>query len=231
MNAAPSSASPTLQPGMLQTIAQAICDRPEDTAAQRAGRFGAVMATVQKLQPCGAVEVMLAGMAVTHAYLIEDAARDVCRGQDDRLKARTRSSIAALGRGMRGFLQELRTIQAQRLETAVATSVTVADPVADAGPVEPSGNAPEVAVEPKTLITTAKPPAYPRPPEQPVPWPSPLRRSETSVAAMMAVLSPPMPSYPVSRPADQPVAASPAAGRTMSSAPDTSAGGAEILAA
>src|ERR1022692_4180508 len=119
MNAAPLSASPTIPLGMLQTIAQAICDRPEDTAAQREARYGAVMATVQKLQPRGAVEVMLAGMAVTHAYLIEDAARDVNRGQDDRLKARTRSTIVALGRGMFGFLKELRTIQTQRPETAV----------------------------------------------------------------------------------------------------------------
>jgi len=214
---------------MLQTIAQAICDRPEDTAAQRTARFGVVTATVQKLQPSGAVEVMLAGMAVTHAYLIEDAARDVCRGQDDRLKARTRSSIVALGRGMFGFLKELRTIQTQRMETAVATSDTVADAIPV--PVGPLDKAPVEAAEPKTGIAAVDPLAHTRTPEQPVPFLPALRRTETSVAAMMVVLAPPMPSYVVSRPTDKLVTALRAAGHAMSSAPDTSAAGTEVLAA
>src|ERR1700722_5196547 len=53
----------TLALCMLQSIATAICDRPEDIAPQRAARFGAVMSTLKELQPRDALEGMLAGMA------------------------------------------------------------------------------------------------------------------------------------------------------------------------
>jgi hypothetical protein len=208
MNTAPHQAFPVPPPGMLHTIAEAICDRPDDTTAQRAARFGAVTASVNELQPRDAVEVMLAGMAVTHAYLIEDAARDLLRGQDDRLKARTRSAIVALDRGMFGFLKELRQVQASRYEAeATAKPKAVASLDASAAPATPLDHATVVTAKPMAgHVPTGKPVrATPQvPPEGPSP---PLRRAETSVAAAMAVLSPPMPPYAVSAAGTKPVAA------------------------
>ncbi len=111
MNAPQQSAPHTVLPSMLQTIVEAICDRPRDTAAQRTVRSHAVRETVQGFHPRDPVEIMFAGLAVTHAYLVEDAAHDVFRSQDDRVKAQTRSTIVALGRSMFGFLKELRDAQ------------------------------------------------------------------------------------------------------------------------
>jgi len=236
MNSKPHAAPPTVPSGMLQTIAEAICDRPEDAPAKRAVRSGMVMQTVEGFQPRDAAETMLAGLVVTHAHLVEDSARDVFRGQDDRLKARTKSTIVALGRAMFGFLRELRKVQAQRSGTAVATSGTAASAIADAMPVEaldqlPKVRSPAKAAEPITRTAVGDPLAHAKAPEQPVPFWPPLRRSETSVAAMMVVLSPPMPSYAVSRAADKPVAALTADDHAMSSAPDASAVSAQALAA
>jgi hypothetical protein len=226
MNAAPHNASAAMPPGMINSIAEAICARPHDTAAQRAARFSMVTATVHGLQPGDAMEVMLAGMAVTHAYLIEDAARDVFRGQDERLKARTRSAIVALDRGMVGFLKELREVQAGRRKAEVAAkpepeAVTSLDAApapdrpldgAKACPAKPmAGNAPGVA----PIGTQVR--ATPRmPPETLLP---PLRRAETSVAAAMAVLSPPVPPYAVSAAPEKSVAAPPAAVHARLTAP------------
>ena len=225
MNTAPHTASSTAPLDMLQTIAQAICDRPEATAAQREARYGAVMATVQKLQPCGPVEVMLAGLAVTHAYLIEDAARDVCHTQDDRLKARTRSSIVALGRGMRGFLKELRTIQSRRVEVAVAAPDTVS------GPDGRVNKAPVKTAQPRAAVAAMAPPEATTTPGRPVASLPALRHTETSVAAMMVALSPPMLADSVPRAKNKAVAASPAAGHAVSSGHTIPTAGTPALAA
>lgn len=222
MNTAPYSVAPTVYPGMLQSIADAICDRPADTATQRVARSREVVETVQRLAPRDAVEVMLAGMAVTHAHLIEDAARDVFRGHDERLKARTRSTIVALGRGMFGCLKELRIMQ---VSARKAAAVAQAEPEAVA------------RAEPEAVVQKAAPPAPGKTLQQasagvakPMAGSAPtgtaaratshvaserllppLRRAETSVAAAMAVLSPPMPPYAVSVAGAKPVAAPPAA--------------------
>jgi len=207
---------------MLQTIAEAICHRPDDTTSQRAARFGVVTATVKGLQPRDAVEVLLAGMAVTHAYLIEDAARDVFHGQDDRLKARTRSAIVALDRGMLGFLKELRDVQARWRKAEVA-----AKPEPDAVASVDATPAPDRPLHAATAIV-AKPMAGSAPTGMPVrAMPEvpregllpPLRRAETSVAAAMAVLSPPMPPYAVSAAGEKPVAVPPVAVHAGSTAP------------
>jgi hypothetical protein len=211
MNTAQPNASPTIPPGMLQTIAEAICDRPADTATKRAMRSRVVVETVQGFRPRDAVEVMLAGMAVTHVHLVEDSVRDVFRCQDDRLKARTKSTIVALDRGMFGFLKELRTAQARWRKTEAAVQ---AEPEAiasvDTSPV-PDGQLNNAAVgaakpatrSPKTGAVATAPPTMP---EGLLP---PLRRAETSVAAATAVLSPPKPPYRVAAAAKQPAAAPP----------------------
>jgi hypothetical protein len=230
MNAAPHSAPIPLS--MLQSIAEAICDRPHDTAAQRVIRSRAVVATVQGFQPRNPMEVMLTGLAVTHAHLIVDAANDVFCGQDSRVKARTRSAIVALGRGMFGFLKELRTFQTKGLEAAAAGSdaVDATDAVAIV-PVEPLDEAPPPAAGPGSRIVAAGPLAHRKTPEPPVPLLPPVRRAETSVAAMMAVMSSPVPSYVISRAADPSAATPPAAGHTAPSVREVSGGVAEALAA
>src|SRR5580704_1117175 len=147
MDAAPQSASQTVLPSMLQTIVEAICDRPRDTAAQRTVRSHAVRETVQGFHPRDPVEIMFAGLAVTHAYLVEDAAHDVFRSQDDRLKARTRSTIVALGRSMSGFLKELRDAQTGWRKAAAAEQPEP-ESVASRAPDRPLDNAAAAVVKP-----------------------------------------------------------------------------------
>jgi hypothetical protein len=102
---------------LLTGIVEAICDRSEDTPEQREERFRDVVAAVEAHAPRDAMEVMLAGLAVLHAHLIQDSARDLLREQDDRIRSRTKSAIAALDRGMLGFLRELRIARKRPLGT------------------------------------------------------------------------------------------------------------------
>ena len=108
MIATPQETGPGVSPTMLQGIVASICDRPGDTDAQREARSRDVVDAVQGFEPRDPVELMLAGMAVIHAHLIQDSVHDLVREQDDRLRARGKSTIVALDRAMVGFLKELR---------------------------------------------------------------------------------------------------------------------------
>jgi hypothetical protein len=166
-------------------------------------------------------------MVVTHAHLVEDSAHDVFCGQDDRLKARTRSTIVALDRGMFGYLKELRDVQARwRKAEAVANAERQGVASVDASPMSarPLANAAVPAAKSETRSAATGTPVGATSsaiPEQVLP---PLRHAETSVAAAMAVLSPPMPPYAIStaaveKPSDVPPfalrATRPAAAGTM----------------
>jgi hypothetical protein len=176
---------------MLQGIVDTICDRPRDTQIQRAARSREVVDAVEGFEACNPVELMLAGMVVIHAHLIHDSVRDLVREQDDRLRARGNSTIVALDRVMLGFLREFRiarkrapavgeAIEPPR-EDAVVPGVGQIDVMTKPGTSSGKPNAPRA---PRERIAT--PAGPPRPAEPP-----PLRRAETSVAAMMAVLGPP----------------------------------------
>jgi hypothetical protein len=179
-----------LSPTMLQGIVDTICDRPGDTQAQRATRSREVADAVQGFEPRDPVELMLAGMAVIHAHLIYDSVRDLVREQDDRLRARGKSTIVALDRVMLGFLREFRIARKRApavgeaaeppREDAVVRGVGQIDVMTKPGTRSGKPNAPR---EPRELLATpAGPPRRAEPP--------PLRHAETSVAAMMAVLGP-----------------------------------------
>jgi hypothetical protein len=98
-------------------------------------------------------------------------------------------------------------------------------------PVELLDKASGDAGEPITGIAAGEALAHAKAPERPVPFLPPLRSTETSVAAMMVVQSPPMSSYVVSRAADKPGSAPSAAGHATSPAADASASSEVALAA
>jgi hypothetical protein len=226
---------------MLQGIIDAICDRPGETAQQRHARSCDVVRCVQSFAPRDPVELMFAGMTVLHAHLIEDSARDLFRERDERLKTRAKSSIAALDRGMLGFLREFRVASKRPLTVAggmpefdvpefdvpelnvpelnVPRS-NVPEPGLPAFEMpEPDAEVGQVPVTVPAAIPTAararvavgKPKSSPLPraslrspprmtaPEPPVPLLPPLRQAATSVAAMMAVISPPIDLRPATR--------------------------------
>ena len=187
MLATPPQAHPIAFPTMLEGIVGAICDRPGDTEAQRDARSRDVSDAIQGFEPRDPVELMLAGMAVTHAHLIQDSVRDLVREQDNRLRARGKTTIVALGRAMVAFLKELRIARKRtpaiseaaepRPESAPAPTVASANP----GTVKRNGQ----PSQPVSLrASTARP-------EPPVPLSPVLRTTEMSIAAMTAVLSPP----------------------------------------
>lgn len=175
---------------MLQGVVRAICDRPGETKAQRDALTHDVVHSVMAFEPRDPVEIMLAGMAVTHFHLILDSAHDVFAEQPENLKVKTKSGVVALDRSMVGFLKELRTAQTRPMEGAAeaARHEAPAEPEASRPP-KPEAEAEARQQEPAPASRQG--PAADWRDAAPVPLLPPVRKAETSIAAMLAVLSPP----------------------------------------
>jgi hypothetical protein len=210
---APQQAQPFSSPTMLQGIVDTICDRRHDTAEQRDARSRDVVGSVLGFASRDSLELMLAGMAVIHAHLIEDAARDLFRERDERLKARAKSALTGLDRVMMSFLREFRIARKRQLpanDAAAPAAEHAPEPAVEPVP-EPTTaqSAARIIEEAKTRVEVTKPkpspiPRAPRPPSRteapkpPVPLLPPILRSASSVATMLAVLSPPVTPKPAS---------------------------------
>lgn len=172
---------------MLRGLVSSICDRPGQTKAQRDARASDVVHSTLAFQPRDAVELMLAGLTVTHYHLILHTAHDVFGEQPEGVRPRTRSGIVALDRAMIGFVKELHTAKTRPLEGAT-------DPA--------SRPAPEPAPEPARETRTSPPPGRPADPSAvpnemaPVAVARPVPRDGASATAMMAVMRPPMEPMP-----------------------------------
>ena len=140
---------------LFQDMARALCDRPEETPAQREARTTATVRLVLGFEPRDGVEFMFSTVAVGHFSLILDAMRDVFQGQTDSVKARTKSGIVALDRAMLTMVKEFRMARARpvaeeaRREAAARTETARATPEA----------APRETTLETTLETTRKAPA------------------------------------------------------------------------
>ena len=136
---------------LFQDMARALCDRPEETPAQREARTTATVRLVLGFEPRDGVEFMFSTVAVGHFSLILDAMRDVFQGQTDSVKARTKSGIVVLDRAMLTMVKEFRMARARpvaeeaRREAAARTETARATP--------------EAAPRETTLETTRKAPA------------------------------------------------------------------------
>jgi hypothetical protein len=189
MNMPQVDATPIVLPVLLENIADAICNRPAESAAQRVSRRREIAALAQGFLPNDAVEMMLVSMVIAHAHLLEDATVDVFRGREDRVKAQTKSQIVALDRGMLGYLKELRTLQDRRRK-AEAVVGKIAGAVIGGGTVVTQDKSQAAMTHPVTRDVTHNKPTpatVPVPPGPPLPS---LRGSEISTAAMMAILAP-----------------------------------------
>ena len=198
MIAAQPVTSGTVAPTMLQGIVETLGDRPGDTTGQREARSRDVVDAVLGFQPRDPVELMLAGMVVTHVHLVQDSAREALHGQDEALKTRTKSTIVALDRGMIGLLKELRVAQGRTIEYWAGVEQPRME--ATRAPAQP-----HTPAQPRTEAAKPRVPPVPRVPRAellqrtmprpPVPLLPPLRTTEISIVAMMAVLSPPTKPY------------------------------------
>jgi hypothetical protein len=123
---------------MLQVVAQSICDRPGESAAQRDSRTRQMVHSTMGMQPRDGLEYMLSTMLVGHFHLILHSMREVFRGQTDSQSARTKSTIVALDRAMIGMIKEFRVQRTRPLANwtaevpVVASEETVAPPLAPA---------------------------------------------------------------------------------------------------
>jgi hypothetical protein len=169
---------------LLLGIVEAICDRPGVTPEQREETFRDVVEAVEAHAPRDPVEVMLAGMAVLHAHLILNSARDLLREQDDRLRSKTKSAIAALDRGMLGFLRELRIARKRPLETDSPHQKQNAEIIASAE-ARVDVTEPNQYPEPETVFRTV-PPVPPAMPPVAAPPHSPLVPPSNSVKQFVA---------------------------------------------
>ena len=159
-------ASPLVAKTMLQDIVRTLAVHPGDTPDQMAARAETVATTVLSLQPRDPMEMMFAGMAVTHLYLGQDAAGDAMRGKEGTLKARARTAVLGFDRMVLRAVKELRTAQ----KRDVAGWAMPEPAVEEAAPPDEPAQEPEAA--------------------------RPLRPAAASVPAMMAVLSPPTRPFP-----------------------------------
>ena len=114
---------------MMQGLVEALCGRPGETPARRDARAHAVAHEVMAFQPRDPVEIMLAGMVVTHAALILDTARDVMGEAAGTVRARTKALVVSLDRAMMGFLKELRLARARPVEEQAVEGQAVEAPV------------------------------------------------------------------------------------------------------
>ncbi len=184
---------------MLRGVVEAICERPGDTAEQRDARSRGVVHAVLGFEPRDLMEMMLAGMAVTHFHLTLDSARDAFgepvsqgAGRPPRdAKRRIKSEVVALGRGMVGFMKELRIAQTRPIEPA-AEVVRPPAKAAGEGARPPAKAASSVTPKAETSTPTAADAATGASWREaaPVPLLPPLRRGETSSAALLAVADP-----------------------------------------
>jgi hypothetical protein len=171
-------------------VVLAICERPGDTPVQREALTHSVVHSVMAFEPRDPVEIMFAGMVVTHFHLILHCAHDAFHEAPRDGKGRGKATIVALDRSMVGFAKELRAAQTRPMEEGheAASRVAPAEPVAKSAS--------------KSQAESRRPPASAPSPRQaapvadwrsaaPVPLLQPLRPHETSEAALLAVLSPP----------------------------------------
>jgi hypothetical protein len=162
---------------MLQGVVRAICDRPDQSAAQREALSRSVVHTVMAFLPRDPVEIMFAGLIVTHFHLVLHSAHDALRGHPDNERPRAKSDILAAGRAMLGYARELRLAQERpMLEAAPVRDESAAE-------AEPS---PAVSVQPKAQSAQPAGPVA----EERKADPPPVRDSQVSVAAMRAMASP-----------------------------------------
>ena len=142
---------------LFQDMARALCDRPEETPAQRESRTTATIRLILGFEPRDGVEFMLTTMATGHFSLILDAIRDVFQGQADSVKARTKSGIVALDRSMLTLLREFRGLRTR----PVAEEARPAEARAGQAMARPSW--------PETATGTATPPMRADTPGNPAP--------------------------------------------------------------
>lgn len=93
---------------MLEIAARSLCDRPGETQPQCESRTRQMIHTVLGMEPRDGLELMLAITIFGQFTMLLDSMKDVLLGQEDSLKARTKSGIVALNRSLIGLFGEYR---------------------------------------------------------------------------------------------------------------------------
>jgi len=207
---------PAVAQEMLQGVVEAICDRPEETAAQREARALDVVRSVLAFMPRDPVEIMLAGLAVGHYHLILGSLHEAFGAAADGTARRVNSGIAGLDRALTGLLKELRIAQTRPLEEA--TDLARQDAAAARPAATREAEARQPAPHPGPAADCQASDWRDAAPEKLLP---PLRRTETSGAAMAAVSAPPVKPAVVGNEAKQAAAnARPKVGSAAQASPD-----------
>ena len=150
MTVLPHPAPSSVAQYMVGECVQALRDRPGDTLARREARAAAVAEEMMAFQPRDPVEIMLAGMVVTHAALVLDTARDAVAEAAGTVKNRTKSLVVSLDRVMLGFLRELRLARTRPMagEAAARTADGTRGLAAPSAPVHAASPGPVQAAPP-----------------------------------------------------------------------------------
>jgi hypothetical protein len=161
---------PSVSQGLLQIVARALCDLPDETAAQREGRVRQLVHTTLGFEPRDGLEYMLSTLVFTHFNLILDSARDALRGQMDSIKAKTNSTIVSLDRAMIMLLKEMRLARrrplgqsAEHREQNAVPTRAAATPAGETATPDWVAEWAGVSSGPLTATPSARPPAPPGP--------------------------------------------------------------------
>ncbi len=159
----------------LALAARALCDRPDETPAQRASRTRQMVHTALGFEPRDGLEYMLATLIQGQFHLILSTMGELLQNQAATPNPRALSSIAALNRSFLGLLRESRTARKRPVEAEPATAPTAAAPQDTAPSPAPERTAPSPAAPSPATPTTATP--SPSPSLSPAPAPEPAAPS------------------------------------------------------
>jgi hypothetical protein len=160
---------PSVAEQLLQEAARSICDRPGESAAQRASRTHQMVHMILAMQPRDGLEYMLSILVVGHFNVILASMREFFMSQPETADPRSKSTIVALDRALLGMVGELRLSgkrrvanQAQETRPAATRNETAPSPesrtMADARPA-PGGDGTIPSQPIKNGAPASKPPA------------------------------------------------------------------------
>ncbi len=146
---------------LLQGFVEALPCQERETEAHAMTRTRTAIFSIMAFLPRDALEMMLSGQIVMHNALIQDSIRDILRGQTEALKARTKSTAAALSRLMLAHLGALHRAQTRPAEGAMETRQQMATGVAAQMPESRTGAAPAPASAASPAVKPSAPPSSP----------------------------------------------------------------------
>ena len=114
---------------VLRGIIETVGERADDTPARKSIRHATTVFSVMAFLPRDAVELMLAGQCVIFDHVLRDGARDLLRGQEEKVKSRVRPQLVSAGNAFLKHLDRATQLQKRPIEQIAALPHAEEEPV------------------------------------------------------------------------------------------------------